>query len=169
MEAYGDLVLAHQAYLHGLCLAILGDPHEAQEAAQVAFIKAYRALSRFQGQARFRTWLTRIAVNQCKDRLRQLRRRRWVSLDAAMEAGQPLPPALVQGPAELGASDAALPWELLERLSPGEQDLMRLLAADDSLSYADLGRRLGLSLDSVRGRLKRARQKLRHYFKRPVV
>lgn len=169
MEAYGDLVLAHQAYLHGLCTAILGDPHEAEDAAQVAFIKAYKALPAFAGQAKFRTWLTRIAVNQCKDRIRQLRRRRLVSLDASLEAGQPLPAALVHRPEAPLPGTAAIPLEVLERLSPGERDLLGLLQADDSLSYGDLGARLGLSLDSVKGRLKRARQKLRHYWKRADV
>lgn len=165
MEAYGDLVLAHQGYLHGLCLAILGDPHEAEDAAQGAFIKAYKALPAFAGQAKFRTWLTRIAVNQCKDRIRQLRRRRMVSLDASLEAGQALPPALVHTPEAPLAPSPAIPLEVLERLSQGEQELLRLLQADDTLSYDDLGRTLGLSLDSVKGRLKRARQKLRHFWK----
>jgi RNA polymerase sigma factor (sigma-70 family) len=159
LELYGDLLRGHQAAVLGLCVAILADPHEAEDAAQAVFLKAYQALPRFQGQASFRTWVTRIAINQCKDRLRQRRRQRAQSLDAWMEAGKPLPAALVQEPA--APESAALPVEVLERLSPGERGLLELLLGDSSLSYAELGQRLGLSLDGVKGRLKRAREKLR--------
>jgi RNA polymerase sigma-70 factor (ECF subfamily) len=155
---------AHQAAVLGLCLAILGDPHEAEDAAQAAFLKAYRALERFQGQASFRTWITRIAINTCKDRLRQRQRQRTQSLDAWVEAGKPLPAALVQAPLN-EAGPSALSPELLGRLSPGERGLLDLLLDDDTLSYAELGERLGLSLDGVKGRLKRAREKLRAWRK----
>lgn len=160
LELYGELMRAHQAAVLGLCLAILGDRHEAEDAAQAAFLKAYRALGRFEGQASFRTWLTRIAINTCKDRLRQRQRQRTQSLEAWVEAGKPLPSALVQAPAE-EARQGPLSLELLARLSPGERGLVDLLMGDDTLSYAELGERLGLSLDGVKGRLKRARGKLR--------
>lgn len=159
-EAYGPLVERHQAQVFRLCLAILADVHDAQDCAQQAFIKAYRRLETFRGQAAFGTWLTRIAINQCKDRLRQRRRRRTLSLDAALESGAPLPEALVAQP-EATAEPRPVPAALLERLSPGERELVERLARDQDASYQDLGSALGLSVDSVKGRLKRARQKLR--------
>jgi RNA polymerase sigma-70 factor (ECF subfamily) len=166
-EAYGELVRQHQGYAYRLCLTILADHHDAEEAASAAFYKAYRALPRFQGQSRFRTWLTRIAVNQCKDRLRQRRRQAARSLDGMLEAGAPLPSALV-APAPAPPAPA-LPLEALEQLSPGERSLLELLRDEDGLSYEELGRRLGLSLDAVKGRLKRAREKLRHFLRPPGV
>lgn len=165
LELYGELMRAHQAAVLGLCLAILADPHEAEDAAQASFLKAFGALDRFQAQASFRTWITRIAINTCKDRLRQRQRQRTQSLDAWVEAGKPLPAALVHLAAEESGPSALAP-ELLERLSPGERGLLALLLEDDSLSYAELGQRLGLSLDGVKGRLKRAREKLRAWRKR---
>ena len=159
LEAYGPLMQRHQGAILGLCSAILADAQEAEDAAQAAFLKAYRGLAKFEGQASFRTWLSRIAINQCKDRLRQKRAQREQSLDAWVEAGKPLPEALVQGlppPQDEGLTPA-----MLERLSPGEQSLLQLLLEDDALSYSELGARLGLSLDGVKGRLKRAREKLR--------
>ena len=161
-EAYGLLVERHQAQVYRLCLAILADVHDAQDCAQAAFIKGYRRLETFQGQAAFSTWMTRIAINQCKDRLRQKGRRRAASLDAMMEAGAPLPAALVGQAAEPGSAPAsALSPELLQQLSPGERELIELVGQDAGYSYQDLGARLGLSVDSVKGRLKRAREKLR--------
>jgi RNA polymerase sigma-70 factor (ECF subfamily) len=160
-EAYGELVTRHQAQVYRVCLAILADVHDAQDAAQGAFVKGFRRLETFQGQAAFSTWLTRIAINQCKDRLRQRGRRRAVSLDALLEAGAPLPASLVQAPADAGAPAGPLGLGLLEQLSPSERELIALVGQDEGWSYQDLGARLGLSVDSVKGRLKRARQKLR--------
>lgn len=166
-ESYAELVRQHQGYAYRLCLAILADHHDAEDAAAAAFYKAFRGLPRFQGQAAFRTWLTRIAVNQCKDQLRRRRRHPTRSLDAMAEAGAPLPAALVSRPQPEPAP--ALPLEALEKLSPGERKLLDLLRLEDSLSYQELGQRLGLSLDGVKGRLKRAREKLRHFLRPPGV
>lgn len=163
-ESYAVLVREHQAYAYRLCLLILGGHHDAEDAAQASFFKAFQALPRFQGQASFRTWLTRILVNTCKDRLRQRRRQKTQSLDALQEAGAPLPPALISTEAPAPAFKLAD----LETLSPGERDLLALLQSEE-LSYAQLGQRLGLSLDGVKGRLKRAREKLRHFLRPPGV
>jgi RNA polymerase sigma-70 factor (ECF subfamily) len=162
-EAYGLLVRAHQAYLYQLCLAVLAHPQDAEEAAQLAFIKAHRGLGRFRQGASFRTWLTRIAINQCKDLLRQRRRQRALSLDALLEQGASLPPALVQS-APSPAAPAALPPEAAGLLSASERDILALVVDEEGISYEALASRLSLSLDAVRGRLKRARQKLKAFY-----
>ena len=147
--------------MYRLCLALLADEQEAQDASQGAFIKGFRRLAGFRGEAAFSTWLTRIAINECKDRRRRIRRRATLSLDALLESGKRLPPSLVQAPPPDPAPDRPLPLEVMERLSQGERELLGLLRGEDGISYRDLGLRLGLSVDSVKGRLKRARQKLR--------
>ncbi len=157
----------HQDYAFRLCLALLRNRHDAEEAAQESFFKAYRALGRFQGRSSFRTWLTRICVNQCKDQLRRRRRRAARSLEAMAEAGEPLPASLVSAPQPEPAP--ALPPEALERLSPGERRLLDLVREEEGISYQEMGRRLGLSLDGIKGRLKRAREKLRHFLRPPDV
>lgn len=162
-DLYAELVRPHQGYAYRLCLSILRDHHDAEDAAAAAFFKAYRALPRFDGRSSFRTWLTRIAVNQCKDQLRRRRRQAARSLDAMAEAGAPLPSALVSSPAPAAAP--AIPLAALEALSPGERSLLDLVRDDDSLSYQDLALALGLSVDGVKGRLKRAREKLRHFLR----
>jgi RNA polymerase sigma-70 factor (ECF subfamily) len=59
------LLAPHKGPLFALCYGILGDPDDAEDAAQETFLKVLRGLSRFRGEASFRTWLFRIAVNLC--------------------------------------------------------------------------------------------------------
>ena len=73
-SAFGDLIDRHQAAVYRAALAALGSPADAEEAAQDAFLAAYRHLHRFRGQAAFRTWLLTIAWHQALDRRR---RRFW--------------------------------------------------------------------------------------------
>jgi RNA polymerase sigma-70 factor (ECF subfamily) len=147
-------------------LAFLGDPHEAEEAAQSTFIKAYGSLSRFQQNASFRTWITRIGINHCKDVLRSRKRLKTISLDTLLEDGTPLPRALVSFPTERPKKVFALPTGALDRLSRGERDVLEKAGEQATLDYSVLGRVLGLSRDGVKGRLKRARSKVRAYLKR---
>ncbi len=69
VEAFGALVLAHQQFVYNLAWRALGDEHEAQDAAQEAFLRVWQALPNFRGQAQFRTWLYRIVTNVCYGRL----------------------------------------------------------------------------------------------------
>ncbi len=72
-DAFGELVLRHQRRIWAVCRQYLG-PDEAEAATQDTFLKAWTRLESFDGRARFSTWLTRIAINTCLDRLRTLRR-----------------------------------------------------------------------------------------------
>jgi RNA polymerase sigma factor (sigma-70 family) len=160
------LVRAHQAQVYQLCLAFLGDPHEAEEAAQSAFIKAYRGLGRFQGHAAFRTWITRIGINHCKDVLKSRRRNRLVSLDSLLEEGAPVPPALVSEPGRDKETIKRVPEAALRRLSRGERAVLEMAGRGSTIDYVAMADELGLTRDGVKGRLKRARQKVRKYLKR---
>ncbi|MBN1145911.1 MAG: sigma-70 family RNA polymerase sigma factor, partial [Anaerolineales bacterium] len=73
-DAFAELLRAHQDFAYNLALRALGDPHEAEDVAQEAFVRAWQALPRFRGDARFRTWLYRIVANLCYNRLPRLRR-----------------------------------------------------------------------------------------------
>src|SRR5574340_1486782 len=63
-RAFESLVRKHERRVFRVTLAILGNPEDAEEAMQDAFVKAYRHLQQFRGDSRFTTWLTRIAVNE---------------------------------------------------------------------------------------------------------
>lgn len=163
-ELYARLVEAHQTSLYRLCLAILSDPHEAEEAAQVTFIKAYRALGSFRGASGFRTWLTRIGLNHCRDILRRKKHRFFLSLEGLLEEGVPLPEAAALPDSEIQDQVPRITTEMLGALSAGERSVIELLReGEGKISYEEMGRKLGLTQDGVKGRLKRARVKLRQW------
>ncbi len=73
-DAFGELVLRHQRRIWAVCRQYLG-PDEADSATQDTFLKAWTRLGSFDGRAKFGTWLTRIAINTCLDRIRSAGRR----------------------------------------------------------------------------------------------
>ena len=163
-DLYARLVERHQRNLYQLCLAILSDPHEAEEAAQVAFIKAYRALGSFHGDSSFRTWLTRIGLNHCRDLLRTRKKRRFLSLEILLAEGRKVPDALIERLPEPPEPLPVLTPEMLGSLSEGERKIVELVRdREGCISYEEIGKELGLSLDGVKGRLKRARAKLHQW------
>jgi RNA polymerase sigma-70 factor, ECF subfamily len=79
--AFDQLVRNYQQRVYALCYRTLGDPDQAADATQEAFVKAYHALGNFRQEASFHTWLFRIASNACFDMMRRSSRRRADSLD----------------------------------------------------------------------------------------
>jgi RNA polymerase sigma-70 factor, ECF subfamily len=70
-DAFSEIVHRHRDRMWAVALRTLGDPEEAADALQEAFLSAYRAAGRFRGDAAVTTWLHRIVVNACLDRLRR--------------------------------------------------------------------------------------------------
>jgi len=79
-DAFAELVRRHRDRLWAVALRTLGDPEEAADAVQDALLSAYRAADRFRGDAAVTTWLHRIVVNACLDRVRRRQARRTVPL-----------------------------------------------------------------------------------------
>ncbi|MBN1572975.1 MAG: RNA polymerase sigma factor [Deltaproteobacteria bacterium] len=69
--AFETLVRGNMRHVYATALAVVKDHFDADDVAQVSFIKAYRALSKFRGDSTFKTWITRITINQAKDHLRK--------------------------------------------------------------------------------------------------
>ncbi|MBI3324916.1 MAG: sigma-70 family RNA polymerase sigma factor [Candidatus Omnitrophica bacterium] len=83
LEAYAILVGRYERAAVGLAYSFVGNFEDARELSQNGFVKAYQALGRFQGRAKFSTWLYRIIANECKDFFRaKARRPNWVSMHA---------------------------------------------------------------------------------------
>ena len=90
VEAYRFLVERHRDRLFTILLRMVGDEQQAEELAQATFVKAYRSLAAFRGDAVFGTWLIQIGIHAARDHLRcrqRDRRRGKVSLDSIIEAG----------------------------------------------------------------------------------
>ena len=84
-EAFDVIVERHQRQVYQLCYRFAGNHEDASDLAQDVFIRAYRGLHSFKGQSAFSTWLYRIAVNVCLNRV-GARSQTWATLDAAEQA-----------------------------------------------------------------------------------
>lgn len=118
--AYGRLVRFHQRRVHATAVQLLGDRGEAEDATQETFLRAWRALERFDGRSKLSTWLYRICVNVCLNTLRRRRRRGTSDLD------DPRIPEPAADPTQ-GRTDPAATLET-------EQTERRLAAALDQLT-----------------------------------
>ncbi len=154
------LVRRHARRVHRAVRSVLrGDEEDVEDAAQQAYLQAFVALRAFAGDASFATWLTRIAVNEARMRLRRARLER--------RGGGPGELALVAAPYEGGPERAAASREALalvqravHALPPRHRDAFRLRHVD-GLSVTETAARLGVSPDAVKVRLHRARRVLR--------
>ena len=132
-------------------------PVEAEEVAQDAFVRVWRALPAFRGESSFGTWLHRIVARRAIDRAALLRgrRSREAALDAAGEPGAP------EAPRDL---DAALRARRLERLMGGLSEVQRAAVSLfywEDRSVDEVATLLGLPANTVKTHLSRARALLR--------
>ncbi|MDX6771156.1 MAG: RNA polymerase sigma factor [Elusimicrobiota bacterium] len=153
------LVREHSPRVRALCAAVLKDATEADDAAQDAFLKAHRSLSGWARESSFGTWVHRIAVNVCLDRLRAAARRKADSLEALGERDAAALRTLVEPSATGALEDRDLAHRLLARLTP-ETRLAFTLCERDGLSYAEIAEAMSCTVDSVKSRIKRARAEL---------
>jgi RNA polymerase sigma-70 factor, ECF subfamily len=155
-RAFEQLVLRHRTRIYNTCLRVLGDPEDAQDAAQETFLSALRTLDRFRGDAALTTWLHRIAVNACYDRLRKKRREPMlhVALDpdeaSRPEPGPPQPDHAdeVAGTADVAAALARVQAEFRVAI---------VLADVQDLPYEQIARILGVAVGTVKSRVHRGR------------
>jgi len=164
--AFEMLYTPHGRALYQTAFRILGHPEEAEDALQEGLLAAYRNLRRFEGRSQFSTWLTRIIINAALMRRRSKRSRPAVSLDRWPEEEGSLSPeerfaADDPGPEELyaGVELGGLLEASLKQLSP----LLRsafLLREGEGLSTSEAARALGVSENTLKARLWRARQQL---------
>jgi RNA polymerase sigma-70 factor (ECF subfamily) len=148
---------------------MLGDTEAAADAAQQAFLSAYRHLGEMRGEA-FRPWLLRIVANACLDELRRRKRRPAVSLEDLTEGEDNAPGeeslAILADPAD-GPEAAAVKSDLRRALEdclsrlPDEQRATVLMVDVHAQDYADAAHALGVALGTVKSRVARARSDLR--------
>src|SRR6187455_3383289 len=154
---FADLYSQHSRAIYYLALRFLGDPEKAEDATHDVFLKAFRKMDQFRGEASWRTWLYRIAINHCRN-LQQTWHERHIltSTDETIWDNSAAPaesPFRILETKELGERIQKALDEL-----PSKYRLLLLLVADEQLSYEEVAALTEQTSDAVRGKLHRARK-----------
>lgn len=153
-SAFATLVHRHRDRLWAVALRTTGDPDEAADALQDALLKAHRSAASFRGDAQVTTWLHRIVVNACLDRMRRARARPTVPLPEH-DSAHPIEPSDPLGRRELA-------WEIDRALRtlPDEQRAALVLIDVEGYSVDEAAELLGIPTGTVKSRCARGRAKL---------
>ena len=160
-DAFRVLVERYQGLVYTLALRMVARPEDAEDAAQEAFLAAWKALPKFRMDARFSTWLYRVTSNVCLDELRRRRRGETESMQVLEENGfEPVDPAETP---EMALDRAELRRDLAEAISQlgSEQRAALILRDVQGLPYEEIAQILDLNLNTVKSRISRARSALR--------
>jgi RNA polymerase sigma-70 factor (ECF subfamily) len=169
VESFNALVRLYEGRVYNLCYRMLGDADSAADAAQDAFLSAFRNLRSFRGGS-VRSWLLRIATNTCYDVLRARKRRPTTSLDTDTDGEDDGSPLQIADTAE-SPDEFALRRELAVAIQrgladlPEEQRLILILSDIQGLAYEEIAEVTGANLGTVKSRLSRGRARLRDILK----
>lgn len=170
LDAFNRLVLAYQDTVYSHTYRMLGEPAPAEDAAQEAFISAYRNLPGYRGGS-FKAWLMRIATNACYDELRRRKRRPTTPLEPMDNDDEEIEtPRWAADPGE-SPEDAAQRQELNQALQrcladlPNEFRSAVLLVDVHGMDYAEAAQASGAPVGTMKSRLARARLRMRECLK----
>ncbi len=161
---FGAIYQEHSQQIYYLALRMLGNPAQAEDATHDVFIKAFRAMKEFRGEANIRTWLYRITINHCRN-LAQT----WHQRHIFSNADEAVWETTTHSDSPLRVLEIK---ELGERIQktldalPAEYRLLLLLVADEKLSYDEIGVLTEQTADAVRGKLHRARKAFQQQFQK---
>jgi RNA polymerase sigma factor (sigma-70 family) len=169
VESFNELVRLFEGRVYNLCYRMLGDADSAADAAQDAFLSAFRNLRSFRGGS-FRSWMLRIATNTCYDVLRVRKRRPSVSLDIEADDESASSPLQIADTAE-SPDDFAQRRELAAAIQdgltalPDEQRIVLILSDIQGLAYEEIAQITNSNLGTIKSRLSRGRARLREVLK----
>ena len=165
--AFEEIVLKYQDRIYNLCRHMLGNAHDAEDAAQDTFLKAYQKLKDFSPEASFYTWIYRIAVNTCLD---YKKKPFFKSLFRKSDEGEEF--------VEEGSSDWPSPEKMYEskqiglalhnsiRKLPQKLRTAIVLKEIEDLSYEEIADIIEVSIGTVKSRISRARDELKKLLKK---
>jgi RNA polymerase sigma-70 factor (ECF subfamily) len=155
-RAFEKLYRAHVDKVYGLCLRMTGNPSEAEDCAQEAFIQAWKKMGKFRGDSAFSTWLHRVAVNTVLGRIRKSKREQ----DRIMAVTDTAPPTVATG----DTGELRDLSEAVDRLPQGARNVF-VLHAVYGYSHDETGEMLGIATGTSKAQLHRAKRLLAQQLK----
>jgi RNA polymerase sigma-70 factor (ECF subfamily) len=173
LSAFEDLVAHFERPVYALCFRLLSDPEEARDAAQETFLKVYRGLGGFRGEAGLKTWIYRIAINQAMNQKRWWRRRKreeTISLDITRGQSDTTIGNLLPGHGsspEEHAISSERERNVMHALGEIKEEyrIALMLREIEELSYEEIAQTLSISIGTVKSRIARGREELRRRVK----
>lgn len=174
-RAFRELLELHRDRVYNITFRMLGNRAEAEDVAQEVFISVFKTIDHFREESKFSTWLYRVAVNHCKNRIKYLARRHDRDRDELDENTQHANGAVTGMPVRAAQPDRALEGAQMERLlqeAIGNLDddhrIVVVLRDVEDLSIEEICEITGLPDGTVKSRLHRARLALRKKLQRHV-
>jgi RNA polymerase sigma-70 factor, ECF subfamily len=155
LESFNQLILRWERPIYALAYRVIGREEDARDVVQETFLRAFRALPGFKGQAKFSSWLYRIALNLCRDWIRRRRRSPLVELPEGVD---PVELAAETGPAE-SIEELVSRKELSEAVAeamlllPEEQRTAIILKEYHGMTFQEIADLQGIPLSTVKTRL----------------
>jgi RNA polymerase sigma-70 factor (ECF subfamily) len=172
-KSFDELVIRYQDRVFNICYRMLGNYEDANDCAQDVFIRVYRSLGGFRFQSSFSTWLYRIAVNTCKNRLASSafqRNRSVLRINGSTNRDGEERPMEIRdsthtpnGALERKEREAVI-QEAIESL-PENQRIVVILRDVEGFTYEEIVEITGMNLGTVKSRIARARERLKHKLK----
>ena len=155
LDSFNQLVLRWERPIYALAYRVIGREEDARDVAQEAFLRAFRALGGFKGQAKFSSWLYRITLNLCRDWMRRERRTPIVQapegLDIIELAGEAEPSEPIED--VLSRKDLGRAVEKAMALLPEEQRTAIIMKEYHGLTFQEIADLLDCPLSTVKTRL----------------
>ena len=173
MAAFDELVLKYKDRLFNLVYWFLGDYQDANDCAQETFIKVFKSIKKFRFESAFSTWLYRIAINTCKNKIKSSAyrwKKKTVSLETSNSSknGNPFSEIVNGSPTPVVALEKKERMMRIQKAInslPEEQNRVVVLRDIQGLSYQDISDITGLNLGTVKSRLARGRLALKNRLK----
>jgi RNA polymerase sigma-70 factor (ECF subfamily) len=158
-DAFDELVRRTYVDAYTLAVRLTSDEEDARDVVQEAYLRAWRGLHRFRGDAQFSTWLYRITANAAFTHVQKRRRQRTTTLD---DVEEPIDLAFESSPEQVAESSAGLRdlADALNRLPDGMRHVV-VLKDVYGLSHEDIASETGISVAAAKVRLHRGRKRLR--------
>jgi RNA polymerase sigma-70 factor, ECF subfamily len=168
VDSFNQLILRWERPIYALAFRVIGREEDARDISQEAFLRAYRALPGFKGQAKFSSWLYRIALNLCRDLIRRQRR---APVQQMPDGVDPVEMAGERGPVEsiealVARQELSAVVSAAMELLPEEQRTAIILKEYHGMTFKEIADLQGCPLSTVKTRLYQGLTVLRRHLER---